>query len=114
MTGEKCLSCITDIINNDKFTDLPDKFKESLIIMFSRVGGSHAVSYLSSIISNWKSGFGGSKDFYQKIAFIALAVNQSEKAEKELNKLAKSWKKNIRLTAEEALKRRQEYLMGIE
>ena len=74
----------------------------------SRLGGEHAVSYLVSLVTSGGFLKSQAKEFYRRIAFKALVGNHSEKAEKALLKLARSWRMDIRKMAKEALLSRRE------
>jgi hypothetical protein len=110
LSGEAGLRAIVATINDDRFASLSDSQQEKLIMLLSELGGEHAVSYLVSLISS--GGLFGSqvKDFYQRVAFQALAHNRSEKAKKALLRLAKSWKGKLRRMAKDALRQRREIM----
>nr|MBN2276644.1 HEAT repeat domain-containing protein [candidate division Zixibacteria bacterium] len=108
LTGTQGLNVLTTIINDDRFATLSERHQEKCILMLSKLGGEHTVNYLVSLINGWGAGRSQIREFYQRVAFNALAHNRSEKAEKALLKLAHSWRKNLRKMATEALKKRRE------
>lgn len=110
--GEKAFHAIAGIINDDRFGILDEDDQSNLLQAYSQLGGEHAVSYLESII-RMKSLFRDSQLLMLKTAaFNALAINKSEKCERVLLKLARSWRPFIKNQARETLKRRRDYIYG--
>lgn len=101
------LKAITEIINDDRFPSLGESDREKLIIALSELGGEHAVSYLTSLITGWRFPNSRANEFYPRVAFKALTNNMSEKAEKALLNLSRSWRTKIRRMARKALQQRQ-------
>ena len=50
--------------------------------------------------------------FFRKASFEALTVNKSEKCERELIKLTKSFRPDIKNKSIETLQKRREYIFG--
>jgi len=98
LEGEVALKRLVSILGDERFDLLENASKKSIIMKFSEIGGAYAVGYLVSLIIKLKGGMKSNREFYRKVAFYALIVNDSEKAEEELQKLSKSWKKSIRQT----------------
>jgi hypothetical protein len=105
---------ITELINDDRFATLSQGNQELFITSFSELGGEYAVSYLTTLISGWGVFQTQAQEFYQRIAFKALAQNRSEKAEAALLKLSRTWRKAIREKAKHALQERRERIYGNE
>ena len=106
------MDVLTTIINDDRFSMLTDVLQEKTIIRLSVIGGEWVVSYLSGMIHEWHIWPASGQDYYQRVAFNALANNHSEKAEKVLLKYGRSWRKKIRRQASEALKLRRSIIYG--
>lgn len=96
-------SAITGIIDDDRFAAMKESYQEAFIVAFSRLGGKAAVDYLVKLTSGWGLFRTQAQEFYERIAFEALGNNSSEEARQALEKLAKSWKKKVKVLAEEAL-----------
>jgi len=107
--GEIVLKTIVRIINDDRFASLSELIQERMIMTLSELGGEHAVNYLTSLVSDGGMFQSQVKDFYQRLAFKALAHNMSEKAEKVLLKYSRSWRRHLRRLAGMALKERREF-----
>jgi len=105
---------ITELINDDRFAALSEGNQELFITTFSELGGEYAVSYLTTLISGWGFLQTQAQEFYQRIAFEALARNRSEKAEAALLKLSRTWRKGIRRKARKAIQERREMIYGNE
>jgi len=103
---------ITRIIKDERFAGLKEIDQENLIMHLSLLGGERAVDYLHSLISNVSLFRKEGRTFYQGIAFKALVVNRSARAEAILKKLSRSWRKGIRNMAAEALRKRHEVAEG--
>jgi len=103
---------IAEMINDDRFASLSAASQEDFIIMFSRLGGEYAVGYLIKLISGWGLLKTQVQEFYRQVAFKALSQNRSERAEKELLRMTKSWRKKIRRMANAALTARREVVFG--
>ncbi|RKX32852.1 MAG: hypothetical protein DRP46_00350 [Candidatus Zixiibacteriota bacterium] len=108
LSGEVGLKTIIKIINDDRFASLAESIQEQMILSLSDLGGEYAVNYLVSLISGRGWFRSQVKDFYQRVAFKALAQNMSEKAEKALLKYNRSWRRRLRRMAGEALRIRRE------
>ncbi|PKK83931.1 MAG: hypothetical protein CVT49_05765 [candidate division Zixibacteria bacterium HGW-Zixibacteria-1] len=102
------LKTIVNIINDDRFATLSESNQERIIMLLSVLGGEHAVGYLTSLITSGGLFRSQIKDFYQQVAFNALARNMSEKAEKVLLKFNRSWRRRLRRMAGDALRARRE------
>ncbi len=109
-SSEERLTIIVNIINDSRFISLEQSDQERLVLAYSRLAGEHSVNFLKTLVSGLKSANNELKGFYQNLAFKALSTNSSEKAEKTLKELSRSWKGKVRNLANEALKRRQEYM----
>jgi HEAT repeat protein len=107
---EEGLNAIVRIINDDRFITLDDSEQEQLVLAFSKTGGEHAVDYLSSLISELKFANIETRKFYHKLAFKALSYNSSDKAEKALQKYARSRKSNLSKMANGAIRLRNNIL----
>ncbi|MCP4704339.1 MAG: HEAT repeat domain-containing protein [candidate division Zixibacteria bacterium] len=114
MPKEDKFKIITELINDDRFATLSEANQELFITTFSELGGEYAVSYLTTLISGWGFLQTQAQEFYQRIAFRALARNRSEKAEKALLKLSRTWRAGIRQKAKDALQERREMIYGDE
>jgi hypothetical protein len=110
LTDSSVLNIIIGIINDERFSSLPDNFKSSLIFSFSQNGGEIAVDYLVSLIEGMKKATDPTGEFYLQTAFGALAINGSEKAKKELTRMTKDKNKMIKHSASEALRKQAEYI----
>jgi len=104
------LNAIVKIINDDRFVALNESEQEQLILAYSKIGGEYAVGYLNSLISEIKFSSPEAKQFYNKLAFKALSYNSSEKAEKTLEKYARSRKSELSKMANEAIGMRNNIL----
>jgi HEAT repeat protein len=102
------LKTIVNIINDDRFATLSESNQERIIMLLSVLGGEHAVGYLTSLITSGGLFRSQIKDFYQQVAFNALARNMSEKAERVLLKFNRSWRRRLRRMAGDALRARRE------
>ncbi len=110
--GEEALDAVTSMINDDRFSSLPEGVQENLFIIFSQLGGENAVSYLATLIPRWGLASNQSKQYYMQLAFKALGYNSSEKAEKILLGYSHSWNKRVRYLAKEALVNRRQVKYG--
>ncbi len=114
LAREDGFKVVTELINDDRFATLSEGNQELFITTFSELGGEYAVSYLTALISGWGFLQTQAQEFYQRIAFKALARNRSEKAEAALLKLSQSWRKGIRQKAKKAIQERREMIYGNE
>ncbi|MFH2035914.1 MAG: HEAT repeat domain-containing protein [Candidatus Zixiibacteriota bacterium] len=110
LAGETALNHLAQIIKDSRFEQLADSSKRAIILKFSEVGGSYAVQYLESLVNRFRGGLRSNRDYYRNVAFHALAINRSEKAEEVLKKMSKSWKKSVRQLAVEALRVRHQQI----
>jgi len=110
--GPEAFEVIEEIILAEKFVKFEPNDKKVLLEAYSILGGDQAVTTLNSMIIRFNY-FRISAIEAQRIAAIeALAINQSEKAEKALLKLASSWRLNIRSMATSALHKRRAVMYG--
>jgi len=110
MTGSYGLNLLTSIMNDDRFGKLSEGNREKCIMLLSQLGGEHAVNYLADLITNWGVTGSRAREFYQRVAFKALVYNKSEKAEKVLQKMSRSWRKGLRSMASTALEKRKKLI----
>ncbi|UCD95324.1 MAG: HEAT repeat domain-containing protein, partial [Candidatus Zixiibacteriota bacterium] len=109
-SGETGLNVIVATVNDDRFASLSESQQQTLIMLLSELGGEHAVNYLVSLISSGGLFRSQINEFYQRVAFSALAHNRSEKAKKALLRLTKSWRSKLRRMAKDALRQRREFM----
>ncbi|SYZ74791.1 hypothetical protein TRIP_C90419 [Candidatus Zixiibacteriota bacterium] len=106
------LEAAVNIINDERFPQLPKNLQEQMLIQYSRLGGEQAVSFLIQLVDGWKMVRSGDRDIYRMMAFHALGNNKSEKAEKALLKFNRAWNKEVRRLATEAIAARRRHIYG--
>ncbi|KAA3633166.1 MAG: HEAT repeat domain-containing protein, partial [Calditrichaeota bacterium] len=112
--GKPAFDTITDIINSDSFVSLDHSDQQSLLVAYSKLGSEEAVSYLVQIARTFNIFRNSSMMFFRMAALEALSVNKSEKCERELLKLSKSLRPSLKKQAQQALRKRREYIYGID
>jgi len=110
--GSEAFEVITSVINDEKFPTLEEEDQRALLNAFSVLGGEKALSYLSELITTYNHFRSRTLAFLRSAAFEALTVNRSEKAEKILLKLCKSWRPDIRRQAIAAVEQYREIKYG--
>jgi hypothetical protein len=110
--GPKAYNAVTDIVNSERFVSLDRSEQELLLNAYSTLGGEHAVEYLHRLITQLNPFNDPIKTFFRKAAFDALSINRSEKAEKLLIELSKSWLLEVKKYAQASLKKRRELIFG--
>jgi HEAT repeat protein len=110
--GEEAFNVITDLINDEHFDSMQHGEQQQLLTAYSILGGDHAVEFLGELIV--RANLFGDKNiaFLRQAAFEALIYNRSERCERLLLKLTKSWRTEIRQQAVEALKNRRRIMYG--
>jgi len=114
LPDKTALFAISKVVGDERFAILMENDQEKLIMALSDLGGGSVVDYLVSLITDWRISKSQSRQFFQKVAFRALADNPSEEAEIAIKKLCRAWRKNLRAMAGEALKRRQHNIKRID
>lgn len=110
--GQAAFDVITDIINDRQFAHLDPADKGAVLDAYSVLGGDIAVEYLVSLIKKINLLGNATTAFYRDVAFGALALNRSQKAERALLQLSSSWRPDIQTRAVAALQRRRELIFG--
>lgn len=110
--GKAAFEIITDIINEDDFTVQDDQDQAALLLAYSKLGGEHAVEYLIRIVKANNLFRDAKLSFLRKAAFEALQINKSEKCERELLKLTRSLRPDIKHQAHDTLRQRRDYIYG--
>ncbi len=102
----------SSIIKNQVFFNNNSIDHKTHLRTYSEIGGENAVPYLVRLIKPLII-FNKQKGLYvRESAFYALSFNSSDNAEKELRKLSKNWRANVRIQAIDALIARDKNLSG--
>ena len=110
--GQPAFDAITDLINDDGFGSLDREEQQALLNAYSVLGGEYAMEFLVRLVKQPNLLRNHSVSFLREAAFIALAHNRSEKAEKFLVSLSNGWRPNLKQMASETLRKRREILYG--
>ncbi len=111
-SGRVAFETAGEIIDDPGFKTLDPSEQQALLKAYSRLGGDHAVGYLSQLILRYNLFRDSNASYYRSAAFEALVYNRSERAERLLIKLSSSWRPSIRRQAAFTLQRRREYIYG--
>ncbi len=103
------LNSIADIIKDTRFSEMRDPDWGKIIMRYSELEGENAVKFLADLVSEWKAFPNKSDIDRRQTVFNALIVNKSEKAERLLQSMSKSWRSFTRKAAKEALSKRKGY-----
>jgi len=110
--GPEAFEAITGVINDERFPTLEEEDQRALLNAFSVLGGEKALAYLSELITTYNHFRNRTLAILRSAAFEALTVNRSEKAERVLLRLAKSWRPDIRRQAAAAIEQYRENKYG--
>ncbi|MFH2048340.1 MAG: HEAT repeat domain-containing protein [bacterium] len=102
----------SEVIHNPTFFKKENVDHKAHLRAYSVIGGESAVQFLVKLIKPYIIFNKKAKHYAREAAFYALTFNKTEKAERELKKLAENWRTNIKNQAVEALKTRDKILSG--
>ena len=110
--GKEAFETITEIINDSAFMVNEESDQTALLKAYSKLGSEYAVDYLVRLIKRINLLNDSQIEFFRFAAFDALVINKSEKCERELLKLSRSMRPNIKNYAQITLQKRREYMYG--
>ncbi|MGH8015774.1 MAG: HEAT repeat domain-containing protein, partial [Candidatus Zixiibacteriota bacterium] len=110
--GPEAFDVIEDIIQSERFINFDANDKKLMLEAYSILGSDQAVSTLNVMVLRFNYYRNSAIEAQREAAIGALAINQSEKAEKALLSLASSWRLNIRSLATSALHKRRAVMYG--
>lgn len=110
--GKFAFDAITEIINDDNFSENGADDQQQLFNAFSILGGDLAAPYLSQLALKYNFFGNETLAFYRRAAFEALSLNRGEKAEKLLLRLSGNWRPDVKNQAKQALYRRRTIIYG--
>ncbi|MEK7775593.1 MAG: HEAT repeat domain-containing protein [Candidatus Zixiibacteriota bacterium] len=110
--GSLAFEAIAGIVDSAHFTTCSTGERQLLLNAFSEIGGEYAVPHLSECITAYNLTGNSDKSFSRKAAFEALSRNRSEKADRLLVALSRTWRPEIKTMALNAIRRRREILFG--
>ncbi len=110
--GAAAFNAVADIISDERFAKLERDDQQALLNAYSLLGGDHALDYLSGHVTRANPLRDSTLTFFREAAFEALTYNRSDRADKLLQKLAASWRPDLKKRAQEALKTRRDRLRG--
>ena len=110
--GRVAFETISSVVEDPKFAILDKEDQQALLNAYSILGGEAAVRFLTGLVSTYNLWNNKALAFLRSAAFEALSRNQSEKCERTLLDLARSLRPDIKKQAEQALRRRREFIYG--
>lgn len=108
-SGPRVFHVLGQVIGDSRFGRLPRNESRLLLRAFSRTGGKDAVPYLLSLLGVWRFFNKASVEFYRRLAFEALAINESPEAEAALSRLTRHLRPIIRTQALVAMGWREDH-----
>lgn len=105
-------NAMTEIINEEDFFNLDGEDQTELLKTYSIIGSEYAVTYLGDLICKYNLFRDHQLSHLRTAAFNALKYNQSEKCERLLLKLAKSFRPDIKNQAQACIRERRTLIFG--
>ncbi len=109
---EETFMAVASLVTGVIFSEIDPTDQSALLIAYSRLGKDRAVAHLADLARRFNPWRNAERALQRKVAFIALAHNPSEKAEKLLKSLATSWRPDIKRKAGDALQKRRSVTTG--
>jgi len=103
---------VKSIIAEPSFALMTDGDKQQILNAYSTLGGKSAIPTLSALVGRFNPFRNPILASQRRCAFEALCYNPSDRAERLLIQLCRSWRPDIRRQAKGALHRRRQVLFG--
>lgn len=110
--GTPAFTTISALVHDDRYDSFDSRDQQALLNSYSRLGDEGALPFLHRQASSFAAWGDKKQRKKRQAAFEALGCNTSNACEQMLLKLAKSWRRDVRNQAREALRRRREILYG--
>jgi len=109
---EETFLVVSSLVTRPTFAEVDPADQTALLIGYSKLGKERAVAHLAMLARRLNPWRNAERTLLRKVAFIALAHNPSEKAERLLESLAGNWRPDIKRKAQEALQKRRAMTSG--
>lgn len=110
--GTNAYAAMMELLNDTRFNGLEREDQQAVLNAYSSLGGDSAIDYLLTLATRFNPLRDATVAFYRAAAFEALSHNRSERCERQLLKLAGSWRPDVKRQAHQALRVRREMIYG--